>query len=834
MTTLLQDFRYALRTLVKSPGFAIVAIAILALGIGANAAMFALVNRVLLTSLPVRNPDELVLLRSEGPISGHAWSDDDVASSFTYPMYRGLRDRSTVFAGLVAEYPFAASLAAGGQTERANGELVSGNAFDVLGVTSALGRPLTPGDDRVPGAHAVAVLSHAYWTRRFGADPAILDRTMVINGHPYAVVGVAREGFTGVQPGRPADVFVPMMEKAQVTPFRNGLDDPKDYWVQIFGRLKPGRTRSEAEREVAGTYRALLQEAAVYVSGWTENSRRKFVEKKLELLPGGHGRRVMRNGIGTPLLSLMGMVTLVLLIACSNLAGLLAARGAARQKEYGIRLAIGASRGQLLRQSVIECLLFSALGGTLGLGVASWTLRALLSAYPPDSDLRLIAVQMDPRIVVFVAGLSILSALFFGVTPTLRAARLDPASTLRGAGRGGSPATREALRFRRLLVTAQIALTLVLLVAAGLFTRSIRNLGHVDLGLKPEHVIGFTVSPELNGYSAGRTALFGRQLIENMKALPGVRSATAAVLPTFTNDTSGSNLTIEGRPETPGESIHVRYNAVAPDYFSTLGIPRLQGRGIAWSDGAATPKVAVVNESLAKKFFAERGALGARIGMGAGKETDIEIVGVVRDSKGATVDEKAEPFVYLPIQQDSKLGELTFYARAEGDPAAVSASLRAEVRRLDPDLPLFDLKTLTTQLHESLLSRRLVMILSTAFGALAALLAALGIYGVLAFGVAQRRREIGVRIALGATPAVVRRLVLSEVGRLLAIGGLVGLPVAIAVGRAVRSILFGVPAADVATYAGGVVLLAAVALAAAYPPARRAARTNALDALRSE
>lgn len=834
MNAILQDLRYALRTLRKSPGFASIAIATLALGIGANAAIFALVDRVLIRTLPVRDPKELVLLRSPGPKQGHTQSDGDDTASFSFPMYRDLRERATVFSGLIGELPFTGSVSARGQTERASGELVTGNYFGVLGVPPALGRVLTNEDDRAPGAHPVVVLSHGYWTRRFGADPSVLNKPIVVNGQSLTVVGVAPAFFSGIQAGRRADLFVPLMMKAQMTPFWDGLADPKDYWLQIVGRLKPGVSRAEAERALAPTYRALLAELLPRMTDWDEARKQEFLDRKLLLGSGAHGRTVLREGVGTPLISLMGMVGLVLVIACSNLAGLLAARGAARQREYGIRLAIGASRLQLLRQSVIECLLFSLAGGVLGLLLASWILQGLLSTFPPEAELRQITAQIDPRVLGFAAVLSLLAGLLFGVGPAYRAARLDPSRTLRGAGRGSASPGREALRFRSGLVTAQVALTLVLLVAAGLFARSLGNLGRVELGLRPDHVIGFTIAPELNGYSAERSAELARGLTERLKGLPGVRSVSAAQLGTFTGSESASNITVEGA-RTSAESPRVRRNRVGPDYFATLGIPLRAGREIAWRDDAAAPKVAVVNETLARRFFPGRSALGGRIAIGGGNVSpDIEIVGVVGDSKGAGVAEEKAAFLYMPYLQDPRLGELTFYLRTQQDPALLGPLLRAEVRRLDAQLPVLDLKTLTAQLEESLLTERLTVLLSGAFGALAALLAAIGIYGVLAFAVAQRRREIGVRIALGADPAAVRRLILGEVVRFLLIGGMIGLPVAYALGRAIESILYGVKATDVGVFAVGVALMGIVSLAAAYPPARRAAKVDPMVALRYE
>ena len=836
MTSLFQDLRYALRSFAKSPGFSSIAVVTLALGIGANAAIFALVDRVLLRLLPVRDPRALVLMRSPGPSQGHTWSDGDDGASFSAPMYRALRDRNTTFDGLLAEFPFAVSIAARAETERAAGELVSGNYFQVLGVPPAIGRVLNPDDDGLAGGQPVVVLSHGYWTRRFGADPSVLNQTIVANGHPLTVVGVARRDFPGIQPGRQADLFVPLAMKAQMTPFWNGLEDPKDHWLQLVGRLKPGLTRAAAQTALAPVYRTLLQEELPGIKGWDQKRQQRFLGRRLLLVDGGHGRTVLSSGVGTPLLSLMGMVALVLLIACSNLAGLLAARGAARQREYGIRLAIGASRFQLLRQSIVECLLFAFAGGGLGLLVAAWTLQALLRAFPSDDGLRQLGVAIDPRVLAFAAVVSILAGLLFGVAPSWRAAHLDPARTLRGQGRGTASAGREVIRLRQGLVTAQVALTLVLLVAAGLFVRSLGNLGRVDLGFRPDQVIGFSVAPKLNGYTAERTAGLARQLTERLGALPGVASVAAARIATMAGETSSGSLNVEGAAQVPKEDRSARQNLVGPAYFSTLGIPLVAGRELAWSDDAAAPKVAIVNEALVRRYLHGASPLGKHLSFGPEDSgpPEIEIVGVVRNSKAAQVDEEDEPFVYLPYLQDAKIGELTFYLRTASDPKALAGPVRAAVQSLDPQLPIYDLATLQTRIEDSLVTQRVIVLLSGAFGVLAAVLAALGIYGVLSFAVAARRQEIGVRMALGADPAAVRRLILREVGRFLLIGGAIGLPCAYALGRAVESILFGVKATDVGIFALGTSLMALVALAAAWPPALRASRTDAIDALRSE
>ena len=775
-----------------------------------------------------------MLLRSPGPKQGRTSSDGDDAFCFSYPTYRELAEQSKVFAGLIGEVPFTASIAARGETERASGELVTGNYFGVLGVPPAAGRVLTPADDRTKGAHPVAVLSHGYWQRRFGGDPSVLGKPVIVNGESFTIVGVSAKTFEGIQAGRRADLFVPMMMKPQMTPFWDGLDDPKDYWLQIVGRLKPGFSRSAAEHELAATYRPILEQLLPRMTGWNDVRKKEFLNKKIELLSGARGRRTLQQGYGRPLASLMGMVGLVLLIACSNLAGLLAARGAARQREYGIRLAIGASRAQLLRQSIVECLVFSVVGGALGLLLAAWLLNGLLSAFPADADLRQVAAQIDPRVLAFGAALSLAAGILFGVGPAYRAARLDPARTLRGQGRGSTTPGREALRLRNGLVIAQVALTLVLLVAAGLFTQSLRNLSRVELGVKLENVIGFSVAPKLNGYTSERTATLARQLTEDLKALPGARSVTAAQLGTLSGNDMGSGVVLEGADKT-ADAPHSRMNRIGPDYFVTLGIPLLEGRAITWADDANAPKVCVVNETFAKKVLPGKHAIGQRIGIGGPDDKpDTEIVGVVRDSKSSQVSEEPGPFAYLPYLQNPKLGDLNFYVRTEGDPAQLASALRAAVKRLDPQLPVDDLKTLNTQLKESLLTERLIMMLSVAFGSLAALLAAIGIYGVLAFAVAQRKQEIGVRMALGANPAAVRRLILGEVVRFVLIGALIGLPVAYAVARVVESILFGVHASDAAVFAFGLLLMAAVALLAGYLPALRAARIDPLDALRND
>jgi putative ABC transport system permease protein len=836
MQTLWQDLRYGARMLLKNPGFTLVAVLTLALGIGANTAIFSLTDQVLLRLLPVERPKELVILRSPGPQGGRVTSDGDNSASFSYPMYKDLRDRgNNVFSGLLARYTLPLSVAGAGQTERADGELVSGNYFEVLGVRPALGRVFNQEDDRAPGAHPVIVLSHAYWTRRFGADPAILNKTLTVNGTLMTVIGVSREGFRGVQVGQTPDVFIPMMMKAQMTPNWNGLDDRRDYWLAVIGRLKPGMSRAQTEEAVRPSYRSILEEEVSLRGGRNAEWRQRFLDKRILLDDGSNGRQILQRDAKKPFLILTGMAGLALLIACANVANLLLARGAARQREIAVRMALGAGRWRLMRQFLLESLLLSLMGGAVGLMVAAWAIHALVAAISPSIGALGISTELDPRLLGFTLALSALTGLLFGVAPAARATRLNLEATLREQGSSVSGGL-SSVRFRKALVASQIVLTTVLLVGAGLFARSLNNLNRLDLGLRADHLIAFSVAPELNGYSPQRTIAFFDDLRQGIAALPGVRSVSAAELPILTDTNAGSNVTIEGYQAQENEDMEVRHNWIGPDYFATMGTPLIGGREFTVADTSGSPKVAIINETMARRFFANRNPIGSHFAFGAGDRVrpDIEIVGVVKDSKHATVREEKRPFAYLPYAQKTDLGRITFYARTDQDVASIAPSLRREVERRDNNLPIYDLKTLRQQADESLFNDRFLTFLSICFGLLAAALAAIGLYGVMAYTVTRRIREIGIRIALGATQGRVAWLILREVALLALAGLLAGVPLAFALGRAAESLLFGVKAGDPLVFGAAGLLLALVALLGGYLPARRAAKVDPMVALRRE
>jgi predicted permease len=830
--TFWQDVRYGLRMLGKNPGFASVAILTLALGIGANTAIFSLMDQIMLRRLPVKNPDELVILRSPGRGEGHVWTDGDGAQSFCYPAYKGLRDSDAV-SGMLARFAFEASIASRGQTERGLGELVSGNYFDVLGVQPAFGRLFTADDDRRQGGHPLVILSHAYWMQHFGGDPGILNQTLLVNNAPLTVIGVAQKGFDGIQVGQTPQIFVPMMMKPQMTPNRSGLDDWNDAWLAILARRKRGLSWTQTAAALTAAYRPLLEQQLATIKGWDQKKRALFLEKKILLLPGVSGRRTVQTDSGPALLTLFALVALVLLIACTNVANLLLAQGASRQREFAIRTAMGASRGRVIRQLVIESLLCAAAGGALGLVVGLWLMN-ILTPEVVASGVSGLSAKLDRKVLAFATGTTLLAGLLFGLIPAWRVTRSSVTQTLKDQGSTGSVALSH-VRFRKFLVAGQVAFTLLLLAGACLFTKTLWNLRSQSLGLDTTNVITFSISPALNGYDTARSIALIDQMRERFAALPGVKAVGSSEISTLTGTDMGANITVEGGPQLPEDQEHVLYDPISPAYFSAIGVPLVAGREFNSGDTSTRGKVAIVNETLAKRFFPKRDPVGSHFAFGSGNvKPDIQIVGVVKDNKQDHVRSDMAPYAFLPYAQREKLSGMTFYVRTQQDPLLVADELRDSVRGLDPNLPVYDLKTFQRVVDEDLLAERLIAGLSASFGVLAALLAAMGIYGVLAYLVIQRTREIGIRIALGAASRQVRALIFKEMGYMVAAGALVGLPVAYVLARLSESLLYGVRANNVGIYVVALSVIAVIAAAACYLPVRRATQVDPMVALRYE
>ena len=837
MQAIWQDIRYGLRMLAKNPGFTAIAVLTLGLGIGANTAIFSLMNQILLRRLPVRNPGELVVLHDPGPLTGRLSSDGDNTESFSYPMYKALREGSPSLCGMLARFSFSASIATQGQTERGKGELVSGNYFEILGVTPAVGRVFSMDDDRVPGGEPYVVLSHNYWQRRFGGDPSILNQTLLINNVGMTVVGIAREGFTGVQIGQSPDVFVPLTMTSRMTLDSTALNEWNDYWVKVLARRNAGISEQQLAAGLNTVYRPLLEQQLPKTSPrWDEQKRLAFLNKKILLTPGAHGRDVTQRDAGGPLLALFAMVALVLLIACTNVANLLLARGAARQREFAIRGAMGASRGRLMRQLVIESLLCALGGGAVGIAIGSWLNSVLTPMMSANAGIEGLKTGLDTGVLGFAIAATLLSGLFFGILPAWRVTRSSVTDVIKDQG-STSSASVAHVRFRKTLVAGQVAFTLLLLAGAALFTRTLWNLRTLNLGIRTEQVITFSIAPVLNGYDTRRTVALVDQLRARIASIPGVRSVGSSEIATLTGDDEGSNITVEGGIQLPEDRQDVNYVAVSPSYLSTLGVPLLSGREFREADGATSPKVAVASEGMAKQFFPGRNPIGMHFAFGGGEKVkpNIEIVGVVKDVKQDHVKSTTTyPYVYVPYAQRDELSSMTFYVNTERDPLLLASTLQSEVRQADPNLPVYDVKTMERVVEDDLFSARLVAVLSGSFASLAALLAALGIYGVLAYLVVQRTREIGIRMALGAESGDVRKLIMKEVGSMVVIGVAVGLPLAYVMARLSESLLFGVSASNPATYALGLVLIAVVAVVACYVPARRATRVDPLVALRYE
>jgi predicted permease len=829
------NLKLAFRTLFKAPFVTLIAVASLALGIGANAAIFSLFNQMLLRPLPVQEPGRLVNLGSPGPKQGSASCGDAGSCDFvfSYPMFRDLERAQNVFTGLAAHVGFGANLSFDGRTLSGDGLLVSGSYFPVLGLQPALGRLLGPQDEGSVGQSPVVVLSHAYWQTRFAASPAVLDGKMIVNGQPLTIVGVAPRGFDSTTLGAKPEVFVPITLRGLMQPnFFKGLEDRKSYWAYLFARLAPGVSIDQARAAINVPYRAVINDVELPLQTMSEQTLARFKAKLITLEDGSRGQSTVAGEAKAPLTLLLGVTALVLLIACANIANLLLVRAAARAGEMAIRLSLGASRRQLVGQLLMESCLLALMGGAAGLVVAHWTLRLIGSLLPAEAA-TMIAVEIDGPVLRFAAALTIGTGLLFGLFPALHSTRPDLVSALKG--QAGQPSgARTAARFRTSLATAQIALSMALLVSAGLFTKSLVNVSRVDLGLDVDNVVTFGISPELSGYQPARAQALFERLEQALAALPGVTHVSAARVRLLAGDNWGSSVSVQGFKADPDTDTNANYNLIGVGYFRTLGTPMLAGRDFTVADAGSAPKVAIVNEAFAKKFNLGRDAVGKRMGSGRSSALETEIVGLVQNAKYSEVKDEIPPLFFRPYRQDPEVGAISYYVRAAGDPAPLLSAVPKIVAGLDANLPVENLRTLPQEVRENVFLDRFITVLSAAFAVLATLLAAVGLYGVLAYTVAQRTREIGLRIALGAAPSRVRGMILRQVGRMTLIGGTIGLAAAVGLGRLAESLLYQLKGWDPLVLAASALALGLVALAAGFVPARRASRVDPMRALRYE
>jgi predicted permease len=786
----------------------------------------------------VAAPDELVNLASPGPKNGSTSCGNagDCDAVFSYAMYLDLARDPKVFTGIAAHHLFGANVGYQNDTVSVDGMEVSGNYFPILGLQPALGRLIAPADTETIGGTPVAVLSYDYWVTRFNRDMNVTTQTVTVNGQTLSVIGVAPYGFDGTTRGTRAKVFVPISLRAQMEPPFTQFDAHDNYWVYLFARRKPGVTMAAAETGINVAYHSFIANEIPLQKGLGGNDKAGFAAKKLVLSDGRRGQSYIFSQAAEPLTVLQVVTGIVLLIACANVANLLLARAASRAGEMAVRLSIGASRAQLVKQLLIESCVLAVLGGVAGLLILKWTVTIMVSELsfgtldPVVSDVSISAL-------LFAMALSVGTGVLFGLFPSLHATRPDLARTLKG--QAGQPSgSRSAARFRSTLVVTQIALSMGLLTCAGLFTKSLVNASRVDLGVKVDHVITFNLNPQRNGYTPARAQQFFADVLARLSGLPGVQSVSAARVPLIANSNSSTSMSIEGYTPAPNERMSIKFNEISPGYFRTVGMPMRAGRDFTDGDVFGAPKVAIVNETFAKQYKLGANPVGHRLRRGSSDNAsdpfDIEVVGMVADAAYSRVRDPMGPVFFLPYRQNDRLGSISFYAQTNDDPSRLMAAVRPLIQSMDSTLPVQRLSTMPDQIAQNLSNDRLMSVLSASFAGLATALAAIGLYGVLAYTVSQRTREFGVRMALGAEPTMVQRLVLRQVAWMTLIGGVIGVGLAIGAGKWTSSLLFHMSSADPTVLVLSVLTLTAVAFGAGFIPSRRASRVDPMKALRWE
>jgi putative ABC transport system permease protein len=836
MQSLLPNIRYALRQLRRHPKFTIIAVLTLAVGIGANASIFSLVDQLLLRRLRVTEPDRLVQLRFVGSDTGHSSSyGGDESNYFSYPMYRDVRDQNSVFAGMLAMFPAQVGVQWHNASSLATSELVSGNYFSLLGVRAAFGRLFVPEDTATRGSAPFIVLSYRYWAQHFASDPSIINQGIIINGNPFTIVGVAQPGFDSVIAGTIPDFFVPITMKAQMTPQWDELEDRRSKWLNIIARLKPDVTVQQAEAGINPLWKSIRAMELQSIPAKSPRFREHFVEKSsLTLIDGSRGFSPLRETMRVPLLILMGMVGLLTFMAIANVGSLLLVKAAGRTREISVRYSLGASRPRVIGQLLVEGLVLGLTGGILGLAFSPLLSRALISVIDSTgstSGTTSLSSAVDARVAVFCFTVSVFASLLFSLAPVLQFYNPQVATALKQ--QSGTSELGHA-RFRQFTAGLQMGLSLLLLVGAGLFGRTLSNLKSVDVGFVTSNLLTFQLDPQLVGFQPAAINPLYKRVIDAVRSQPGVQSVGMTSDPVLTNSNDTQSIDVPGYRAEEGERMSFEWEHVTPDYFTTLQLPLDAGRVFTEADGPNSPKVAMVNESFVRKFFGDPlRAIGKTFAVGK-PSTHLLIVGVVRDARHTSVHAPVLPIFYTPVFQDVEPGSVAVYVRTRTPPAAAATSIRAAVAGVDAKLVVDSVQSLAAEIDTTLTSERMLSFLATTFGAVAIFLAAIGLYGVLAFSIAQRTREIGIRMALGSSRGAVLRLVLREVLLITGTAVAAAIPLSIALGHLIKNQLFGVSYVDLRTFTWVTLALAATAMLAASMPARRAVTVEPITALRYE
>lgn len=827
-----QDIRYGTRSLAKNPAFSLVAIATLALGIGANTAMFSLLDQIVLRLLPVKQPERLVKVTVIGNNYGNTYGTDRVS----WPMFEDLRGRNEVFSDMFCRFPATVTLGYGDRATQAKAELVSGSYFPVLGVGAALGRTIAPEDDNVPDERPVVVLSYSFWRNYFNGDPTIVGRNIVLNGHDMTIIGVAQAGFDGVELGNAVQMFVPIMMKTEMTPHSDGLKDRRRRlaWVAAYGRLKPGISAQKAQSSLQPLLHSILEMEIQQADfrQFSDEDRRQFLRNRIEVLPGSDSW--LGNYMRRPLWILFALTGAVLLLACANLANLMLARATAREREIAVRLVIGAGRGRIIRQLMVETLLLASAGAAVGLALAFLADRILIRMYLPATEAAEFVVSPIPdwRVLGFAFGILLVTLLAFGLMPALRASRMEAAGSLKERSGTGSASS---VSLRRIFVSAQVAMSLLLLVGAGLFVRTLRNLQSQGPGFPTDHLLEFNLNPSLNGYSNQQTEAFYERLNVELRTMPGVTSVGLSSMPilkgyAWQNAVLGdfSGARVEDQPV---------LSEVGPNYFATLGIPILEGREFTEQD-RGPQKYGVINQSFAKRYLPPGNPIGRRFGLvddqDPAHQPDIQVVGVIPDTKYRDLRETPPPQAFFPYFQGASFRFMNVYLRTQSDPRQLENQIQERMRQFDPHVPIIGLQSVDEQIDWSLRTERLVASLSAVFGGLALLLAVIGLYGVMAYTVTCRTREMGIRIAMGATRPKIIGMVMREASVMVVVGLSVGAVLALALANLIRNQLFGLNPHDPWTLLGASFSLAIAAGLAGFIPALRASSVDPTNALRQE